>query len=91
MGDSRVASPIVRRSGQASLAAWGWAKAKGRRLGAMGAPTLSEKPVRRTRGSCRVCFGKGCARPTEYSYGRTTEAHEQRFNGTNLTATLEVG
>ena len=32
-----------------------------------------------------------CARPTGDSYGLTTEAHEQRFNGTNLTATLEVG
>jgi hypothetical protein len=29
--------------------------------------------------------------PTGDSYGRTSEPHEQRFNGTNLTATLEVG
>ena len=35
-------------------------------------------------------FGQ-CARPTGDSYGRTTEAHEQRFDGTNLTETLEVG
>jgi hypothetical protein len=32
-----------------------------------------------------VCLGKRCARPTEYSYGRTTNAPAQRFNGANLT------
>jgi hypothetical protein len=36
-------------------------------------------------------FGQLCARPTGGSHGLTTDAHEQRFNGTNLTATLEVG
>jgi hypothetical protein len=36
-------------------------------------------------------FWVGCARPTGDSYGRTTNAPEQRFNGVNLTATLEVG
>jgi hypothetical protein len=37
-----------------------------------------------------VCVGKWCARPTEYSYGRTTDAPAQGFNGANLRATLEV-
>jgi hypothetical protein len=36
-------------------------------------------------------FGQFCVRPTGDSYGRTTHAPEQRFNGANLTATLEVG
>jgi len=31
------------------------------------------------------------ARSTGDSYGRTTDACEQRFNSENLTATLEVG
>jgi hypothetical protein len=33
----------------------------------------------------------GCARPTGGSHGRTPGAPEQRFNGVNLRATLEVG
>jgi hypothetical protein len=36
-------------------------------------------------------FGQLCARPTGDSHGRTTDAAAQRFNGENLTATLEVG
>ena len=32
-----------------------------------------------------------CARPTGDSYGRTTDAPAQRFNGAKLRATLEVG
>jgi hypothetical protein len=32
-----------------------------------------------------------CARPTGDSYGRTTDAPAQRFNGVNLRGTLEVG
>ena len=32
-----------------------------------------------------------CARPTGDSYGRTTNAPAQRFDGANLRATLEVG
>jgi hypothetical protein len=33
----------------------------------------------------------GCARPTGDSYGRTTHAPAQCFNGAKLRATLEVG
>ena len=36
-------------------------------------------------------FRIGCARPTGDSYGRTSDAAEQRFNGVNLRAALEVG
>jgi hypothetical protein len=36
-------------------------------------------------------FGQFCARPTGYIHGRTIDAPEQRFNGANLRATLEVG
>ena len=36
-------------------------------------------------------FWVGCARTTDDSYGRTTDAPEQRFNGVNLRETLEVG
>jgi hypothetical protein len=36
-------------------------------------------------------FGQFCARPTGDRYSRTTDAPAQRFNGTNLRETLEVG
>ena len=38
-----------------------------------------------------TALGKECARPTGGSHALTTDAPEQRFNGANLTATLEVG
>jgi len=41
--------------------------------------------------SVNSALGKECARPTGGSHGRTTNAPAQRFNGTNLTATLGVG
>src|SRR5215204_1885152 len=67
-------------------------KAKGRSLGAMGAPTLRENPVHRAhRESGRVVVQRCCARPTGGRHGRTTNAPAQRFNGTNLSETLEVG
>jgi hypothetical protein len=36
-------------------------------------------------------LGMECARPTGDTHGRTTDAPEQHFNGTNLRETLEVG
>src|SRR5215204_7459427 len=73
-------------------AASGRGRAKGRSLGALGAPTLLEKPVHRAHWvESYKCYIECCARSTGDSYGRTTDACEQRFNSENLTATLEVG
>jgi hypothetical protein len=47
--------------------------------------------VSRARGGLLAARDVGCARPTGGNHGRTTDAPEQRFNGLNLRATLEVG
>jgi hypothetical protein len=65
-----------------------------RRAGAWGPWEL--RPYERNRCAehgvtVNTALGMECARPTGGSHGRTTDAPEQRFNGVNLRAPLEVG
>jgi hypothetical protein len=73
------------------------AKGKARRAGAPypgrcgSSDPMREAGLPSTSGKWKSCVMECCARPTGDSHGRTTDVPKQRFNGTNLRATLEVG
>jgi hypothetical protein len=73
------------------------AKDKARRAGAPypgrcgSSGPMREAGLPSTSGKWKSCVTECCARPTGDGHDRTTDAHKQRLNGTNLTATLEVG